>query len=209
MKQPIIIYGGGKLGNQVFFHLEKEGYKVLGFADDTQESQSVLKNGKKILGGIDYVISNKENFSVALAIGYNNLVAKQNLVTKLLLEKVQLINFIHSAAYVESPEKMGQGNFVMPGAVIDQNVVLGDGNYIDMGVKIGEETIVGNGNYFSNGVLVGGSVNCGNSNFIGMGTIVVNDVKIGDSNKINAGSLIYKSLKSSKLLVEIRTQKEF
>lgn len=182
---------------------------MLGFADDTQEPLSVLKNGKKILGGFDYVISNKYSFSVAVAIGYKNLVAKQELISKLLLEKVKLINFIHPAAYLESPEKMGQGNFVMPGAVIDQNVVLGDGNYIDIGVKIGEETVVGNGNYFSNGVMIGGSVGCGDRNFIGMGAILVNDVNICNGNKINAGSLVYKNLKSSKLLVELRTQKEF
>lgn len=208
MKQ-VIIYGAGKLGEQILFHLLKQKIKIAGFADDTKEVGFILGNGHKVIGGFDFVVDHKDTYKVVLAIGYDHLKAKNNLLQKLKEKGVTLLNFIHPNACIESPEKLGVGNFIMAGAVIDQNVTLGDGNYIDIGVKIGEFSQIRDGNYFSNGSLVGGYVAIGSENFFGMGSIVVNDINIGYTNKVNAGSLIYKDLDNSKLVVEVRTQKTF
>ena len=71
--KPIVIVGAGGFGREVHWLIKqinrkKEEWNFLGYIDDNVEVGTEI-NGKKVIGNLDYLLNQKENLSVAIAIG--------------------------------------------------------------------------------------------------------------------------------------------
>ena len=208
--ENLLIYGAGKLGCQVYYHV-KQYYggtaKVAGFIDDTMPVGSEIIDGISTVGGLsDESFSTNfapQDFKVVFAIGYSNMKARLAAYQRLLEAGYHLFSIIHPRAVVEANATIGDGCILLGGFVIDQGVTLGQVCYIDIGVTVGEDSVLGVNNYLSASCALGGSVVMGDSSFVGMNSTVVNDVKIGNGVTVNAQTLVHNDVADNLHVIEI------
>jgi len=208
--QNLLIYGAGKLGCQVYYHVKKYyagTAKVAGFVDDTMPVGSEIIDGIRTVGGLSeqsFCASfAPQDFRVVFAIGYSNMGARLSAYQRLLEAGYGLFSIIHPRAVIEDNATIGDGCILLGGCVIDQGVTLGAVCYIDIGVTIGEDSVMGVNNYLSASCALGGSVTMGDNNFIGMNSTIVNNVEIGNGVTVNAQTLVHKDVADHSQVIEI------
>ncbi len=212
--QPIILYGSGKLAEQVAHMIVQhfaDQYEIKGFVDDFREPGESVAFGGETIGGLEALAANNafspREVKAVFAIGYTNMPARFQAFQNAKKAGYDFLNLVHPKAYVEPTVQLGEGTVVLAGSVIDQYITLGPANYVHIGCKFGEQCTVGANNYFSAGSTLGGSVEIGDSNFFGINCTVVNDVSIGSGNFLNAAGLIYRNVESNLRVVEYREQR--
>ena len=208
--QPLVIYGAGKLGRQVYFYVKRyysNDAQVLGFLDDTKQEGEEIIDGVCCLGGFQSR-NFQEKFSpekvkIVFAIGYSNMEGRYQAYMQAVKHGYRLFPIIHPQAHIENNATLGEGVIIMANAVIDQGVNLGSVCYIDIGVVIGEDCSIGDNNFLAASCVLGGHIILGKNNFLGLNSTVVNDVKLGDNLTINAQTLIHKNYGSDLQIIEI------
>lgn len=208
--QNLLIYGAGKLGYQVYYHVKQyygETAKVAGFIDDTMPVGTEIVDGISTVGGLSDksfgTSFSPQDVKVVFAIGYSNMKARLSAYQRLLEAGYHLFSIIHPRAVVEANTTIGDGCILLGGCVIDQGVTLGQVCYIDIGVTVGEDSVLGVNNYLSASCTLGGSVVMGDSNFVGMNSTIVNDVKIANGVTVNAQTLVHKDVADHSQVIEI------
>ncbi len=207
--KKIAIYGAGRLGRQVY-HLLKNycvDYEVLGFVDDTKKDGIEIIDGYKTIGSLNKTSKEPrfgpEKIFLAFAIGYKNMMARQDAFGRAKELGYRFINILHPRSMVEPNVKLGEGIIILAGCILDQYVVVGDNNYFDIGVRIGENSEIGENNYFSSGAVMGGYVKVAQGCFLGMDVTVVNDIEIGENSFVNAKTLVYKNVEENSHVIQV------
>ena len=210
MRQKLLIYGAGKLGRQIYYHLTnyyKDSATVEGFIDDIKAEGTEVTDGVRCLGGLDELAISElypaQEYSCVFGIGYSDMTARQCAYQNLRTAGYKLFSVVHPRAVVEADAVIGQGSIILGGSVIDQGVVLGDICYVDIGVTIGEDSVLGSNNFLSSASALGGSVVLGDDNFIGMNSTIVNDIEIGSNVFINAQTLVRSNIEDNSQVIEI------
>jgi UDP-N-acetylbacillosamine N-acetyltransferase len=183
-RKQLIILGSKDFAKLVRNLALENGYDFLGFIDD-------YNKGKDILGTIDDLINfNKKQVQVAIGIGYNNLIARENIMMRISEWGYDMPNLVHPKAYIARDVQLGTGNIIMNNVSIDHFSVIGDGNVFWPGSIISHDCKIDRNNFFSPSATVCGFCRIGSRNFIGAGTIIVDNVKVSSGNFIKAGSVV-------------------
>lgn len=190
MKNNVLIIGAGVLGSQFnhFINHFSEN-RVIGWLDDTKEINSLIE-GKKILGGISDISAINGYDSVGLAIGYNHLLFKNQLIQRLIKKSIPIFSFTHPSSFVDFSAKIGEGTFIYPNATIDQKVTIGYGCIVNNNVVISHNSKIGTSSFIAPSVTITGNVNIGENCFIGAGSIINDSVSICDNTVLGSGSLV-------------------
>ena len=84
MRQKLLIYGAGKLGRQIYYHLTnyyKDSATVEGFIDDLKAEGTEVTDGVRCLGGLDELAISElypaQEYSCVFGIGYSDMTARQ------------------------------------------------------------------------------------------------------------------------------------
>lgn len=212
-KPKVLIYGGGRLGQQVArvarAHFAGE-FELAGVVDDSlgESDSSPVAPWR---GGLDRTKTHPEwgpgSVEMLFAIGYSDLRARHQALRRALEAGYTLRTMVHPQAMVDPSVTLGAGSIVMAGAILDQKVSLGAANYIDIGVSIGEECSLGEGNYLANRATLAGCIGLGDSNFVGLNATLVDGIQVGDYNFINAASLVHQNVGSGLRVIEVREQR--
>jgi len=208
--ENLLIYGAGKLGKQVYYHLScyflNKG-RVLGFVDDVKSKNEKIIDGLLTLGSIQEIVNEKKylpaNCKIVFAIGYGNMQGRQAAYQCVKDHGYELFSVIHPKAIIEKNVKLEEGCIISGGVIIDQGVSIGPICYVDIGVTIGEDCCIGGNNYFSASCVVGGSVKVGEGNFFGLNSTIVNDVTLGNNLFVNAQTLVHKNFADNLQVIEI------
>jgi sugar O-acyltransferase (sialic acid O-acetyltransferase NeuD family) len=178
------IIGFGELGQQFFSFLKEENLRFDIFDDNYQSNNDTISCHK--FG--DYLNNNYNNFYIAL--GYNFLVKKDEIIKSLIKENKSTPTFTHKTSFVNASAKIEEAVFIYPMCNIDKNVTINKGTLINNSVTISHDTKIGRCSYISPGVVISGFVEIGNYTFIGTGSIISNGVKIGNNVIIGIGSVV-------------------
>jgi len=207
--ENLLIYGAGKLGQQVYYHLNSyylNKVKVLGFVDDTKPKNEKIIDGLLTLGTFKEIVNEKKYLptrcKIVFAIGYGNMRGRQTAYQCIIDHGYKLFSMVHPKAIMEKNTTLGEGCIILSGAVIDQGVFIGPICYVDIGVTIGEDCHIGANNYFSASCVVGGSVKIGEGNFFGLNSTIVNDVTLGSNLMVNAQTLVHKNFTDNLQVME-------
>lgn len=191
----VAIIGAGDLGVQ-FQHLIQSNSKinVMGWFDDTKPRLSIFK-GLQVLGGIDEVISYRDQFdAVSVAIGYKHLTYKTKLLEYLNKSNIQLFSFIHHSAIIDKTAILEDGCFVYPGVIIDMNCHIGQGVILNNSVTISHDSTIGNSSFVAPGAVICGKVNIGNACFVGAGATIIDNTNLCNHVVLGAGATLIQSL---------------
>lgn len=190
----LAVIGAGEFGKQVLRGVLAQGkYQPIGFYDDFCSDDSFC--GIPVLGKIEAIEEDyqKEKFDfLFVAIGYNHLLFKQQLIHK--FSQIPMATVIDPSVLIDETATIEQGVFIYPKAYIGPNTRLQKGTVINIGTHLPHDNFVGECSFLSVGINMGGKVNFGERCFVGVGTTISDSLSIGNDIKIGAGTLIIKDM---------------
>lgn len=193
--RPIVIVGAGGMGRDTQWLIERinesdrqEKYEILGYIDDGIEAGTMIDD-YPVLGGIDYLVNQQEQLSVAFALGNVK-------VRKKLIENPNLTypNLIDPSVIMSERIMIGQGNIICTSVIMTTNIWIGDFNLICNRSIVGHDDRIGNYNTLYPGVLLSGNVRINTLTEIGTGSQIIQGLCITDEVTAGAGSTIIKDI---------------
>lgn len=185
----VVLFGTGKTAQVMYYHIQREGGVVAGFAIDREfYSEKNLFN----VPVVSFDIVEKEfppaDYDMMIAIGYKNVnLLRAERVTQAEEKGYALINYVSSSAIIwddlslQSNCKIGERSILQPYSEIEKNVFIGSGCIIGHHAKIMEHCFI------ASGVIVGGGVVIEPYCFLGSGSIIRNDIIVKEASVIGAG----------------------
>jgi len=180
MKQQIFIIGAGGLGREILAVLQhtslNEQFEVAGFIDDAIES-GILVNGIKVVGGIDYLLS-EENPSIIIAVG--NPKTRRAIIDKLSVKNFNFPAIIHPKVSLHDPLRIsiGKGTYISDGCIITTDVSIGDFCFLNVGVTINHDAVIGNNCVIMPGVRITCGINLGANSFVSANCVLSKAISI-------------------------------
>lgn len=210
MTTPVLIYGGGALGRQVYRNLADWApeIEVLGFIDDVKPAGTAVVNKLSTVGNLDQTRQQASlapgRVQIVPGIGYSNLPARRSAYEKAQAAGYAFRGFRHPRALIEPSAKVEASAVILAGVVIDIETHIGAFCYLDAAARVGEWSRLAANCHLSAGAAVGGSVRVGSDCFFGMDATVVNDVNIGSNAFINACTLVHQDVPDNSRMLEAR-----
>ena len=195
--KPIVIVGAGGLGREVHWLIkqinkQKEEWDFLGYIDDNLEVGTEI-NGKKVLGGLNYLLKQKEHLSVAIAIGSAKV--RRQIVEKLSKNPyLEYPNLIISDVYMDETIQLGKGNIILNGNILTVNIQMKDFNVLETGSTIGHDVSIGSYITIYLGVNVAGNVQIENECELGANSCIIQGIFIGKKTVIGAGAVVIRDI---------------
>ena len=186
-----VIFGSGGHGKVVLDILLESGIDVTGFIDDDASKHGAVINGKKILGGWDYLKKNK-GISVALGIGNNKV--REDVFKKAKELGLEIINAIHPKAVVSKTVKLSSGIVIMAGAVVNTNTVIEDGVCVNTSASVDHDCRLKKFCHIWPGANLAGTVEVGEYSYVGTGASVIQNLKIGNNAMIGSGAAVISNI---------------
>jgi len=180
MKQQIFIIGAGGVGREILAVLQhtslKEEFEVAGFIDDAIGS-GILVNEIKVLGGIDYLLS-QEKANVVIAIG--NPKIRKEIIDRLLVKNFNFPAVIHPKVSFHDRTKisLGKGTYISDGCIITTDVSIGDFCFLNVGVTINHDAVIGNNCVIMPGVRITCGINLGANSFVSANCVLSKAISI-------------------------------
>lgn len=196
--KKIAIIGAGGFGREVKTIIDainniKDTFHFIGYFDDGFEKNKTI-NGYPVLGGIEDLISIKEQISVVVAIG--NPIVKKKLVQQLITNpNLDFPNIISPRSEISNDfVDMGKGNIICSGSIITCNIKLKDFIILNLMCTVGHDTTIESYSSFMPSVNISGEVLIGEGVYIGTGAKIINQLEIGEYSIIGAGAVVAKSI---------------
>ena len=202
MNENILIYGGGSLCRVVESMLSNMSLDVKFIFDsnmDAYQHQTNANFSNKI-SDLKKFIEAADSFVVAIG---NDFGFARCEISQILEKSYKLnpINLISSAAFVDDTVSIGRGNIIMPGVQINKFVSIGNYNIIGLGAKIDHESLIHNGSHIMGSSLLNGRVVINNFATIGSGAIIFPDILIEEDSFVGAGSLVDTNVEKNSIVV--------
>ena len=186
-----VIFGCGGQGKVALDILLESGVDVAGFVDEDGSKHGLIVNGKKILGGWDYLIKNKD-MAIVLGIGNNRI--RESVFKKAKEIDLKVVNAVHPKACISRTVKIGLGVVIMPGAVINTNTEIEDGVCVNTGASVDHDCYLGRFCQIGPGANLAGTVRVGEYSYVWTGASVIQNLKIGCNAVIGSGAAVIRDI---------------
>jgi sugar O-acyltransferase (sialic acid O-acetyltransferase NeuD family) len=200
--KPIVIYGAGGLGREIFAAAIRSGLTVSGFIDDGLPPGTLISD-IPVLGGFTWLKENPVSFLPA----FGDSLLKQKITEKVLSETASVLAapLIDPAAKILDPSRfeIGAGSIITAGAVLTTSIRIGKCVIINLNCSVGHDCEIGDYTSVMPGVNIAGNVKIGRSVFIGTGAIILGGITIGDGVMVGAGSVVNHSVGEGKRVVGV------
>lgn len=198
MAKPIVIYGAGGFGREVFQILRDINrnapgtWEPLGFLVDVEYMTNVPVQGLPILGGIEWLQRNKH---VSVIISVSSCVARRNIANRISSNcKNNFATIVHPLAWIGDNVEIGCGAVICAGALITTDINIEDHVQINIGSTIGHDATLKKFVTINPCVNISGNVTLGEGVEIGTGSIIIPNAHVGAWTVIGAGSTVLKPI---------------
>jgi sugar O-acyltransferase (sialic acid O-acetyltransferase NeuD family) len=193
MKSLLIVGSGGHSRAVVATLKTLNLWDLIGIIDINYQGNPEDILGVTVLGSFELINSfNRENTSVFLAVGENNL--RKKFSRNPILKSFDFPNIVHPTALIDPSAELDSGNFVGPFAHIGPMVKIGKSNIINSYANLEHETQIGSFCMFAPGAIICGRCKLGDQIFVGANATVIENRKIADQTTIGAGAVITKDI---------------
>lgn len=127
-------------------------------------------------------------YGIALAIGYDNLMARWKVWQKIKDAGYPMPTLIHPRAYVADSAIVGAGTMIMAGAIVDVGAYVAEATVLWPGACVNHNAHIGTNTFISPSATVCGAAMVGRHTFVGAGAVVVDHVTVPDNTFIKATS---------------------
>ncbi|WP_370783067.1 acetyltransferase [Faecalibacillus intestinalis] len=192
--KDIYIIGASGFGREVAWLIEElDEFNVIGFVDDNKEIQDKKINDIPVVGGISFLIDQKEETNVVIAIG--NPTIRYKIYEQLKENKnIKFPNIIAKDVRLSNTNEMGMGNIICTQSILTVNITLGNFNHINLDCTVGHDVILHDFVTVYPSVNISGNVEVGNYSELGTGTKIIQGKSVTENVIIGAGSVVIKDL---------------
>ena len=192
--KDIYIIGASGFGREVAWLIEElDEFNVIGFVDDNKEIQDKKINDIPVVGGIPFLIDQKEETNVVIAIG--NPTIRYKIYEQLKENKnIKFPNIIAKDVRISNSNKLGIGNIICTQSILTVNITLGNFNHINLDCTVGHDVILHDFVTVYPSVNISGNVVVGNYSELGTGTKIIQGKSVTENVIIGAGSVVIKDL---------------
>ena len=203
-KNSLVIIGARGSGKEVLLTIndcnkKSKKYEVLGFIDDSEKLWGRTINGKKVLGGISWLLEKYSKINCVVCIG--DPLIRKNVIEKLKKNKFIFPTIIHPSVIKSEFSKIGKGVIIQAGCIINPDSKIEDHVLINMDCTIAHDSVLKEFSTLQPGVRINGDNVIEKGNYIGTGTVTKDNVNIGEWCVIGAGTIVIEDVKSFSLVV--------
>lgn len=183
----LIIIGGGGHAKSVADLAQKNGFNVIGFLDDNDNSTEMLSI--KRLGRVAECEKFAQNAKFVIGIG-------DNAVRKKIYEsyKLNYITLVHPSAVISRGVAIGEGTVVLAGAIVNADAKIGKHSVINTGAIVEHDCKIGDFTMLAPRSTVCGFSKIGNMCWLGAGSTVKNVVTVGDNVVVDTGTAVVENI---------------
>ncbi|MBA2710849.1 MAG: acetyltransferase [Tatlockia sp.] len=198
--KKVILAGNAITANILMGYLQQDSrYEVVGL---TVDDEFIDKNGVSGIQSIPFSsISDKynpQNYSIIMAMGYNDINRIREAMFNRLKEKgYRIETYVHPEAKIFTRYALGEGAVILPSAVIEPEVRIGPNSMIWANVTLAHHCSVNEHCWIASGAVISGQAQVKRNTFIGVNATIVNDIVVDEYSIIGAGALITKNTKAS------------
>lgn len=198
MNKDLLILGAGGHAKVVIEAARICGFNPIAVFDD---NDSLI--GKSILGvpvkGKITELPDDTSGNAFIAIG--NTIIRKRIAQRLV--NLSWPALIHSAAFVSSSAKIGEGSIVCAGAIVQSSAVIGRQVIINTGAKIDHDCEIGDFAHVCPGCNLAGASIIDEGAMIGTGTSVIPLKRVGAWATIGAGAAVVSDIPSGVVAVGV------
>lgn len=210
--KDLYIIGAGGFGRETVWLVEQINevtpeWKICGFIDDNTELHGSKQDGYTVLGGCDYLLSQKKDYWVVCAVGS----AKTR---KKIIDKISFFPQIHFATVIDPDARIserafiGEGSIICAGNIITVDVRIGRHAIINLSCTVGHDAVLEDFVTLYPGANISGNVTVGEATEIGTGTKVIQGKKICSDTIIGAGAVVVKDIGESGTYVGVPAERK-
>lgn len=203
-KKFLVIIGASGFGKEVLLTIndcnkKSKKYEVLGFIDDSEKLWGRVINGKKVLGGIIWLLQNYSKINCVVCIG--DPFIRKNVIEKLNKNKFIFPIIIHPSVIKSKFSKIGKGVIIQAGCIINPDSKIEDHVLINMDCTVAHDSVLKEFSTLSPGVHINGNNIIERGTYFGTGAVTKDNVNIGEWCVIGAGTIVIDDVKSFSLLI--------
>lgn len=210
MKQPVVIFGNGKMAQLAHFYFNHDSeYEPVAFTVDA----AYCDEGNEYLGlpTIPFEEIEKkyppETFLMFVAIGYTKL---NEVRTECFLRAkdkgYRFASYISSRSSHWGDVVVGENCFIFENQVIQPFVEFGDNVIVWGNCLFGHDVVVESHCFLAAHIVVSGGVRIGAGSFIGINASLRDNIAIGEKCIIGAGALILRSTQPKEVYIAKNTE---
>lgn len=188
----LVVFGAGGHAKVVIDAAERQGYRRILVADDSEPLWGKALMGHMIIGGREALRELDFRTHAIAAIGSN--AARGHVANWLATQGFEPSSVIHPAAQIGRGARIGVGSLLVAGCVVNSDAVLGANVIINTGATIDHDCLVGDNVHIAPGVHLCGEVKVGSRTLLGVGTVVVPGIRIGADCVIGAGTTVIRDV---------------
>ena len=197
MKQKLIIFGIGEIGELAKFYFDNDSnFETVAFTLDEEFIKENHFSGLPVysFGNLENYF-NPEDFYIFIAIGYSKMNRiRESKYNQALSKGFKLASYISSKATIFQNCTIGSNCFILEDNTIQPFVKIGDNVTLWSGNHIGHHTLIKDNCFITSQVVISGGVEISENCFVGVNSTIRDRIKIGSFSLIGAGSLILKSI---------------
>lgn len=209
-ENPIVIYGIGAVGQDVWRELEfGDSGNPVAFSVDKKYLKSSKLHGLPVIPheNISFMYP-PEEYRLIIAVGYGD---KGKLRIRRYKEAVELgyelANCVSKWAVTWEKHTMGPGSVLCAGSTLCPSSSIGKNVFVAPSCTIPHDTSLSDHAFLSAGVCLSGGVTVGTSAFIGTGAVVRNGVSIGQNAIVGAGAVILEDVEPNSVYMAMPAEK--
>ncbi|HKO43108.1 MAG TPA: acetyltransferase [Pyrinomonadaceae bacterium] len=206
----IVIFGTGKIADQVYFYLTNDSpHEIVAFTVDREYLSDEKKMGLPVVPFEEVQdVYSPTDYEMFVAVGYQDLNRfRAKKYDEARGKGYSLISYVSSRAANFGDIEIGDNCLVLEFAVLQPCSKVGNNVFIWSGNHIGHHSRIGDHCYIAGNVVISGSTKVGPHCFIGVGSTLGHEINVGEESFIGAGSLITKDVEPGSVYISADTQK--
>lgn len=183
-KPKLLLYGGKSFSDTIEELAVTCGYEIVARIDDYDPcppSVITLDCAAKIYPSSSH--------SIALSIGYNDLIARLEAYHRITRLGYIAATLVHPTAYVSPSALVGQGSLIMAQSCVDCRVVIGEICVLWPRACINHDVFVDRNTFISPNATLCGNVHVGESSFVGASAVIVDGASLAPKTFLKMGTI--------------------
>lgn len=194
----IVLIGGGGFSSEVADIAIQNGFKVLGYIDNSKTASSLKYLGTEN----DYFKNHNPEvyiFPAFAAVNRKGLVQRSIKLEK--YKNLKIPSLVSKFAYVSDSVKIGKGVLISHGVIINPESDIQDFSIINCRSTVGHNVTISKFSIISGHVFIGGSCFIGSKTLIGPGVTIMHATSIGKNVVVSIGGCVARKIPDGKTII--------
>lgn len=194
MRSPILVWGCGGHGREVFHLCRQLGVEVAGALDERPFMKGVEVDGVPVLGDIGDAIQFRDRLPVFCA-GVGDPALRKRLVSKTREAGFAFSDpLIHPGVCFSGLNQIGPGSMVAEGSILTVNIRIGAHVIVNRSVNIGHDCVISDFATLSPAATLSGNVTLEEGVYLGTCSGVREKLRLGSWSVVGGGAFVIRDV---------------